>query len=549
MMIVSVMVLVIVLVLIGVSLKPMGLYMAAAFSESRIDRFFLPLENILFRISGIKNHKQTWKQYVLSMLLLNMVLLLFIYAVFRLQGVLPLNPFDISGMDPALAFNTAVSFITNTNLQHYSGESGLSLFSQVTAILFMMFAAPATALAIAIGFIRLLGSKPIGNFFEDFVRALVRVLLPISFITAIVFVALGMPQTFSGAVHATTMTGAEQTILRGPIGAFLSIKELGNNGGGFFGVNSAHPFENPNAYTNVLQCWLMLLLPASLPFTYGKLAGKPKQGVMLFGAMATVFLVMLAAGIAFEMEGNPMLQGAMMEGKETRFGVIGSVFYAIVTTAAETGAVNTMHDTLSPLTGMLALGNMLLNTVFGGVGTGFMNVILYVMIAVFIAGLMVGRTPAFLGKKLEGAEMKLLAITLLVHPILILIGTAIAMYFPAGNGAISNPGYHGLTQVLYEIASSAANNGSGFEGLGDATTFWNVLTGIIMFLGRYISIITLIAVAASLARKTAVQESKGSLRIGSPLFAGLLVATFFLVGALTFLPVLVLGPIAEYVTL
>ncbi|MFP7477056.1 potassium-transporting ATPase subunit KdpA [Terribacillus saccharophilus] len=548
-MIVSLVMLAIVLVVIGASLKPMGLYMAAAFSVSRLDRVFLPVENVLYHFSGIKKQKQTWKQYVLSLLLLNMVFLIFIYTVFRLQGILPLNPLDIAGMDPALAFNTAISFITNTNLQHYSGESGLSLFSQAAAILFMMFAAPASALSVAIGFIRLLGGKPIGNFFEDFVRALLRVLLPISFLAAIVFIALGMPQTFSGAVHATTMTGAEQTILRGPIGAFLSIKELGNNGGGFFGVNSAHPFENPNAYTNLLQCWLMLLLPASLPFTYGKMVGKPKQGVMLFGAMAAVFLVMLAAGIAAEIQGNPLLHGAMMEGKETRFGVIGSVFYAIVTTAAETGAVNTMHDTLSPLTGMLALGNMLLNTVFGGVGTGFMNVILYVMIAVFIAGLMVGRTPAFLGKKLEGAEMKLLAVTLLVQPILILVGTAIAIYFPAGSDAISNPGYHGLTQVLYEITSSAANNGSGFEGLGDATIFWNVLTGFIMFLGRYISIITLIAVAASLARKTAVQESKGSLRIDSPLFASLLVGTFFLVGALTFLPVLVLGPIAEYVTL
>ncbi|WP_175073300.1 potassium-transporting ATPase subunit KdpA [Terribacillus sp. AE2B 122] len=545
----SLIAMVLILVLIGLSLKPMGLYMAAVFSESRLDRAFFPIENIVYRLAGIKRQQQTWKQFLISMLLFNMVILLFVYLIFRLQGVLPLNPLHITGMDPALAFNTAVSFMTNTNLQHYSGESGLTLFSQTAAILFMMFVAPGTALAAAIGFIRLLGSKPLGNFFETFVRSIVRILLPVSLVMAIVFIALGVPQTFSAVAHVTTLSGLEQTILRGPVGSFLAIKELGNNGGGFFGVNSAHPFENPNAYTNVLQLWLMFLLPASLPFAYGKIIGKPKQGLMLFGAMVVVFLVMLVAGVAAEVQGNPVLQGTMMEGKETRFGVIGSVFYAIVTTATETGAVNTMHDTLSPLTGMLALGNMLLNTVFGGVGAGFMNVMLYVMIAVFIAGLMVGRTPAFLGKKLEGTEMKLLAFTLLVQPILILVGTAIAMYIPAGNGAISNPGYHGLTQVLYEITSSAANNGSGFEGLGDATVFWNILTGIIMFLGRYISIITLIAVAASLARKTAVQESKGSLRIDSPLFASLLVGTFFLVGALTFLPALVLGPIAEYVTL
>ncbi|QXE03505.1 potassium-transporting ATPase subunit KdpA [Terribacillus sp. DMT04] len=546
---VSLLVLAVILILIGCTLKPMGLYMAAAFSDSRMDRIFLPVENFLYRLAGLRKEQQNWKQFLTAMLLLNFVILLFVYAIFRFQGVLPLNPLHIAGMDPALAFNTAVSFMTNTDLQHYSGESGLSLFSQTAAVLFMMFIAPATALSSAIGFIRLLGGKPIGNFYETFLRSLTRLFVPLAFVMAVIFIALGVPQTFSAVVHATGLNGAEQTILRGPVSSFLVIKELGNNGGGFFGVNSAHPFENPNAYTNMLQYWLMLLLPASLPFTYGKMINKPKQGAMLFWAMTVVFFIMGIASLITEIQVNPLIQQAVMEGKETRFGVIGSVMYAVITTATETGAVNTMHDTLSPITGMLALGNMLLNTVFGGVGAGFMNVMLYVMIAVFLAGLMVGRTPALLGKKLEGKEMKLLAAALLIQPVLILIGTALAIYLPAGNGAISNPGYHGLTQVLYEITSSAANNGSGFEGLGDATVFWNILTGVVMFLGRYLSIILLLAVAASLAGKPAVRESIGSLRTDQPLFASLLVGTFFLVGALTFLPVLVLGPIAEYVTL
>jgi potassium-transporting ATPase potassium-binding subunit len=479
-----------------------------------------------------------------------------VYIVFRIQGVLPLNPSDIPGMDPTLAFNTAISFMTNTNLQHYSGESGLSYLSQMIGILFMMFAAPGTALAVCIAFVRGLSGNNIGNFYVDLIRTITRVLLPIAFVTSFIFIALGVPQTLEPTVTAHTVEGAQQYIARGPVGAFLSIKELGNNGGGFFGVNSAHPFENPNALSNTLQILLMLLLSISLPFTYGRMVGNIKQGRVLFVSMAMMFIVLLGTTLVSEYQGNPVLnqmginheQGSM-EGKEVRFGAGLSALYAVVTTASETGAVNTMHDTLTPIGGMITLSNMLLNTVFGGVGAGFINVIMYAMIAVFLSGLMVGRTPEYLGKKIEGKEMKLIAVTLLIQPLLILGASALALYTPLGNEAISNPGFHGISQVVYEYTSSAANNGSGFEGLGDATPFWNISTGIVMYIGRFFSLVTMLAVAGSLASKKLVPETVGTFRTDTTLFGVILVGVLLIVGALTFFPTLVLGPIAEYLTL
>lgn len=536
----------------------MGTYMAYAFehNKTRLDSFFGPFENLLFKIGGVKQENQTWKQYALALVLTNGFMMLLIYAVFRLQGVLPLNPENVSGMDPTLAFNTAVSFMTNTNLQHYSGESGLSYLSQMLGILFMMFAAPATALAACITLIKALARKRIGNFFVDLTRAITRVLLPISIVVTIIMVAFGMPQTFESPVTAQTIEGEEQEIFRGPVASFLTIKELGNNGGGFFGINSSHPFENPNPITNLLQILLMLLLTTSLPFTYGKMVGNPKQGRILFTSMASIFLILLSGALFSEYQGNPVInqlpmQGnqASMEGKEVRFGVGQSTLYAMVTTASETGAVNTLHDNLMPLTGMIALVNMMLNTVFGGVGAGFMNVLMYAMIAVFISGLMVGRTPEFLGKKIEGREMKLIALTLLIHPLLILGSTALASFTPLGNSAISNPGFHGLSQMLYEYTSSAANNGSGFEGLGDATPFWNISTGLVMYVGRFFSIVTLLAVAGSLLAKQSVPETSGTLKTDNSLFGVIFIATTIIVGALTFFPVLVLGPVAEFLTL
>ncbi|WP_028400313.1 potassium-transporting ATPase subunit KdpA [Ectobacillus panaciterrae] len=537
--------------------KPMGTYLEKALRSNspRINKVFGWIEKPIFKIAGITGGNQSWKQYAVSLVLLNSFMIVVAYFVFRLQGILPLNPMKIAGMEPTLAFNTAISFITDTDLQHYSGETGASYLTQMF-LTFMMFAAPATTLALAIAFIRGLAGKELGNFFVDFTRSITRVLLPIALLTSFVFVAFGVPQTFDSAVTAQTVEGAKQVIQRGPVASFLSIKELGNNGGGFFGANSAHPFENPTALSNVLQMILMMLLPTSLPFTYGRMVGNKKQGRILFVSMLMLFLIGFGTLVTAEFSGNPVLndlgiqhdQGSM-EGKEVRFGTVWSALYTTVTTAAETGAVNTMHDTLTPIGGMIPLVNMMLNTVFGGVGAGFINVIMYAMIAVFISGLMVGRTPEFLGKKIEGKEMKLIAVTLLFQPLLILGASAIAFSTSLGTDAISNPGFHGLTQAVYEYTSSAANNGSGFEGLGDNTPFWNISTAIVMYLGRFFGLVTMLAVAASLKEKRLVPETVGTFRTDNSLFGGIFVGTIFIVGALTFFPILVLGPIAEFLTL
>ena len=537
--------------------KPTGIYLEKAFQGSKkLDKVFGPFEKLIFKITGVKEYNQTWKQYALSLVLLNGFMIVVVYFIFRLQGVLPLNPAHIEGMEPTLAFNTAISFMTDTNLQHYSGENGLSYLSQLIGITFLMFAAPATTLALVMAFIRGLAGKELGNFFVDFTRALTRVFLPIAFVTALVFVALGVPQTLDGAVTAQTIDGVKQSIVRGPVASFVSIKELGNNGGGFFGTNSTHPFENPGQMSNILQMMLMMLLPTALPFTYGRMVGNKKQGRILFVSLFMVFLLGFITITTSELNGNPALnamgiehvQGST-EGKEVRFGTVFSSLYATVTTAAETGAVNTMHDTLTPIGGLVPLVNMMLNTVYGGVGAGFVNIITYAIIAVFISGLMVGRTPEFLGKKIEGKEMKLIAVTILFHPLLILGFSALALSTSLGTDAISNLGFHGLTQVVYEYTSSAVNNGSGFEGLGDATTFWNITTGLVMFLGRYFSLVTMLAVAASLKEKTVVPEPVGTFRTANGLFGGIFIGTIVIVGALTFFPMLVLGPIAEFLTL
>ncbi|PFR27165.1 potassium-transporting ATPase subunit KdpA [Bacillus cereus] len=537
--------------------KPMGAYLEKAFQGSKtLNKVFGPIERLIFKIGGIKQNNQSWIQYALAMLLTNGCMILFVYLVFRLQGILPLNPSKIEGMEPTLAFNTAISFMTNTNLQHYSGESGLSYLSQMIGITFMMFTAPATTLALAIAFIRGLAGKELGNFFVDFVRAIIRVLMPIAFVMALIFVAQGMPQTFSGTAVAHTLEGAKQMIPRGPLASLESIKMLGNNGGGFFGVNSAHPFENPTAITNVLQMMLMMLITTSLPFTYGRMIGSKKQGRILFVSMLMMFIIGFGTVVTAELQGSPVLNHlgmdnteGNMEGKEVRFGTVMASLFATVTTASETGGVNAMHDTFTPIGGMLPLVNMLLNTVFGGVGAGFINVIMYAMIAVFISGLMVGRTPEFLGKKLEGKEMKLIAVTLLFQPLLILGASAIAFSTNLGTDAITNSGFHGITQVIYEFTSSAANNGSGFEGLADNTPFWNISTGLVMYLARFFGLVTMLAVAASLKEKTLVPKTVGTFRTDNGLFGGIFVGTIFIVGALTFFPVLVLGPIAEFLTL
>lgn len=537
--------------------RPIGIYMAGVFDNSGaprpLDSVFGPIDRFLFTCFGIKDKSQSWKAYAFTAVATNVLMIVVTYAIFRLQGVLPLNPNGIPGMEPGLAFNTAISFMTNTNLQHYSGENGLSLLSQMMGIIYLMFTAPATALAAVIAVIRGLTGKPLGNFLADLVRSITRIFLPIAIVASVLFIWNGVPQSLSPMESAVTVEGAEQPIPLGPVGAMMSIKELGNNGGGHFGANSAHPFENPNGVTNLIHILLMLMLCTGLPFTYSRMVGNKKEGRVLFVSMAILFLIMLSSSLTAEYMGNPVLNAAglsgpgSMEGKEVRIGVAQSSLYSVVTTASETGGVNNMHDTLTPLGGLIPMANMMLNTVFGGVGAGFMNVLLYVMIAVFLSGLMVGRTPEFLGRKLESREMKLLAVTLLVHPILILVPTAIAVATQADT--LSNPGFHGLSQALYEFTSSAANNGSGFEGLGDATPFWNISTGIVMFLGRYVSLITLLAVAGSMAKKQPIPNTSGTFQTNTALFGIVFVGTVLIVGALTFFPAVVLGPVAEHLTL
>ncbi|SDY12914.1 K+-transporting ATPase ATPase A chain [Evansella caseinilytica] len=541
--------------------KPFGHYLANIFDyesgkRSIGDKWLLPFEKLVINISGLHTKTQNWKQYLFALMATNTLMIAIVYLIFRLQGVLPLNPEGVASMEASLAFNTAISFMTNTNLQHYSGESGLSYLSQMIGILFMMFAAPATALAVCMAFIRGITGKKLGNFFVDFIRSITRVLLPISIVFGLAFVALGMPQTLGGPVTVETLEGDVQEIAVGPVGSFLAIKQLGNNGGGYFGVNSSHPFENPDGISNMLQIILMFLITASLPLAYGKMSGNVKQGWILCAAMWLMFASFSAVAVSGEYSGNPAMEQlgigagqASMEGKEARFTPAESAFYAVTTTATETGAVNNMHDTLTPLSGLVTLANMMLNTVFGGVGAGFMNVIMYAMIAVFLTGLMIGRTPEFLGKKLESSEMKIISVTLLLHPLLILGFSALALATDMGNASITNEGFHGISQVIYEYSSAAANNGSGFEGLDDDTPFWNVTTGIVMYIGRFLPLAAMLAVAHSLLRKKRIPESSGTMRTDEPIFGGLFIMCTLIVGALTFLPALVIGPVAEWVTL
>ncbi|WP_139993668.1 potassium-transporting ATPase subunit KdpA [Paenibacillus paridis] len=551
----------VVVFLLVLLVKPLGTYVYHVFSNeaNRLDKVFGSSERLIFKIIGLKRREgMGWKKYVLSFVATNFILAAISYLILRLQHALPLNPNGTGSMEPTLTFNTVISFITNTNLQHYSGESALSYFSQMAVIMMMMFTSAATGFSVAMAFVRGITSKgqTIGNFFEDFVKAHTRIFLPLSFVITLVLVALQVPQTLDPTLTVKTLEGAMQQIAIGPVASLESIKHLGTNGGGFFGVNSAHPFENPNPLTNVIQILSMWALPASLPYAFGLFAKNKKQGWVIFTAMMCLFIVFLSFAYTSEKTGNPALsalgidasQGSM-EGKEVRFGIAQSALFTTVTAAATTGTVNNMHDTLTPIGGLVPLAEMMLNVVFGGKGVGLINMLMYAILAVFICGLMVGRTPEFLGRKIEPREMKLIAVAILVHPFIILVPTAIAFMTDLGQGAITNAGFHGISQVLYEYTSSAANNGSGFEGLGDNTPFWNISTGLVMLLGRYISMIAMLAVAGSLMSKRHVPETLGTFRTGNGLFTALLIGTVLLIGALTFLPVIVLGPVAEYLTL
>ncbi|MCR8632554.1 potassium-transporting ATPase subunit KdpA [Paenibacillus radicis (ex Xue et al. 2023)] len=551
----------VVIVILALLVKPVGTYLYHVFSNeaNRTDKWFSFIEKPIFSLIGLKERKgMTWKTYALSFIITNIVLVAVSYLILRMQKYLPLNPNGIDNMEETLTFNTVISFMTNTNLQHYSGESGLSYFSQMAVIMMMMFTSAATGFSVAIAFIRGITSKgeTIGNFFEDFVKAHVRVFFPLAFVVTLLLVALQVPQTLQPTITATGLEGTGQQIAIGPVASLESIKHLGTNGGGFFGVNSAHPFENPNPLTNVIEILSMWVLSAALPYTFGLFAKNRKQGWVIFSAMMILFVMFLSLSYAAESSGNPVLnklgidasQGSM-EGKETRFGIAQSALFTTVTTAATTGSVNNMHDTLTPLGGITPLALMMLNCVFGGKGVGLVNMLMYAILAVFLAGLMVGRTPEFLGRKIEAREMKLIAIAILAHPLIILAPTAIALVTELGKAGITNPSFHGISQVLYEYTSSAANNGSGFEGLGDNTPFWNISTGLVMLFGRYVSMVAMLAVAGSLLRKQWVPETIGTFRTDNRLFAGILVGTVLIIGALTFLPGIVLGPIAEYLTI
>ena len=548
------------LALLYVLVFPVGRYIAAVFTGRRIwlDRVFDPIDNAIYRLAGIDPRaQQTWRRYFVTMLLTNAVMFVMLFVILELQHVLPLNPDGAGPVDPFLAFNTAASFITNTNWQNYAGENTLSYFSQLFAIIFPQFTSAATGLAAGAAFIRgLAGSRELGNFYVDLTRITTRILLPVSFAAAIVFVALGVPATFGGAVQADTLDGVQQTITRGPIAALASIKHLGTNGGGWFNTNSAHPFEDPNALSNVLELVLMAILPMGLVYAFGVMTNRMRQAWTFFWVMAAFFVAFLIVAYVGETNGNPLLNAlgldpaqGNMEGHEVRFGQALTAMFVTATTAFTTGTVNAMHDSLTPLASITPLAQMMLNMVFGGKGVGLINLAIFVILAVFLTGLMVGRTPEFLGKKIEAHEVKLAAAAFLMHPLLILGSMAITLVLSLDLSSIFNPGSHGFSELLYMFTSEAANNGSAFGGITGNTNWFNTSGGIVMLLGRYVSIALMLALAGSLAAKKAVPVSLGTMRTDGRLFGGVLAGTVLVIGALTFFPTLALGPIAEHLAM
>jgi K+-transporting ATPase ATPase A chain len=547
----------------------LGGYMYRVFSGRRtlLDPLFVPIERLVLRVTGVDpNDQQDWKRYSVSLLISNICMWLATFAVVTLQQVLPLNPDGIANMEPTLAFNTISSFTTNTNLQHYSGETGLSYFSQMFTISFLQFVTAATGVAAAVATIRGLAGnrlKELGNFYVDLTRATVRVFLPLAILVSIILMWQGTPMTFEGAAKATTLEGPEQTIARGVTAGVVSIKQLGTNGGGYFGPNSAHPYENPTPISNFVETWSITIIPMSMVVMLGYMVKRRKLAVVIFATMLALYLPMLVFGVAQEAGGNPAIARmgidqatGSMEGKEVRFGAGLSALWAVTTTVTSNGSVNSMHDSLTPLGGLMPLIGMWLNNIFGGVGVGFINMLIFVIVAVFVAGMMIGRTPEFLGKKVEAKEMKLASLALLWHPLAILTGTAVACYVwatTADPGSalawLKNPGPHGFSEMLYEFTSATANNGSGFEGLGDNTPFWNISTGMVMLLSRYIPIIAPLALAGFLAAKPAAPETAGSLSAESATFGVTLWAVIVILGLLMFMPVAVLGPIAEHLAL
>jgi K+-transporting ATPase ATPase A chain len=512
------------------------------------------LDRFVSRLGGVRcGESQPWHRYVLSMLVFNAVMFAVVFIIFTTQTALPLNPDGKENMSADLAFNTAASFTSNTNLQHYSGEQQLSYFSQLFAIMWLQFVSAATGIAALTALCRGLAGKPaIGNFYRDLARATVLVLLPLAAVVAVGLVLCGTPMTLQGSAVATTLEGLTQTISRGPVAAVVAIKQIGTNGGGYFGPNSTHPFENPNFVSNIIENASIIIIPMAAVWMFGRIVGSWKQAAVVFAVMGMLYAGLVGTAMVTEqaptaaLAGLPVVESMNLEGKELRLGASAGPLWAISTTATSNGSVNAMHDSLNPLTGMMPMIGMWLNVAFGGVGVGFINMFLYIITAVFIAGMMVGRTPEYLGKKVEAREMKFALLALLAHPLFILGGVAIFAATPWGTATVQDPGPHGLSEIIYEFSSAAANNGSGFEGLGDNTPPWNIATGTVMLLARFIPIILPLAIAGSLANKKRQAESAGTFRTDGVLFGVILVGVILIVGALLFLPLGVLGPIAEH---
>lgn len=542
---------------------PLGRYIGKVYSghSTWLDKLLNPMDRLIFKFIGVNPEKEmNWKNHLSALLTINLIWFLFSMLVLMTQGVLPLNPDKNPSMTADLAFNTSISFISNTNLQHYSGETGVSYLGQLILMLFQFISAAAGMAICAVVFIAMKEkvTDKLGNFYMLFVKSITRILLPLSIVLAILLLFAGTPMTFKGKDQFISLQGDTVNVSRGPAAAMVAIKQLGTNGGGFFGANSAHPLENPSYFTNIIENISIILIPIAMIFALGFIIQKKRFAWMVFGIMTLGFFLFLVPSIYLEMKGNDSISKmgivqnlGSMEGKEVRFGPAASAYWGITTTVTSNGSVNAMHDSFTPLTGMFAMLGMMVNAFYGGVGVGFLNFYIFIIIAVFISGLMVGRTPEFLGKKIEAKEMKIAAIIALLHPFLILVGTALSSYIFAHNpslyaGWLNNPGNHGFSEMLYEYTSSSANNGSGFEGLGDNTAWWNISCGIIMLLARFLPIIGPVAIAGILANKKYTPISAGTLKTDTGTFGMMIFAVIFIIAALSFFPALTLGPIAEY---
>lgn len=532
----------------------LGGFMAKVFNGEKtwLTPALKPVEGFIYKLSDVDNREEmSWKEYAVALLVFNVLGFLAVFALMLAQGALPLNPQGIGGTSGFLAFNTAVSFMTNTNWQAYSGEAALSYLTQMLGLSVQNFVSAATGIAVMIALTRGIARKQasgVGNFWVDLTRTTLYILLPLSLLLAVVLISQGVVQSFGTYMQTTTLEGRSQVIPLGPAASQIAIKQLGTNGGGFFGVNSAHPFENPTPFSNFFQVFAILLLPAALTYTYGKMVGSVRQGWTIFAAMLAVLLVVLAVSLWAETSYNTVLQTSVqMEGKEQRFGTANSVLWGMTTTVASNGSVNAMHDSFSPLAGGLTMLNIMLGEViFGGVGAGMYGMLMFVVITVFIAGLMVGRTPEYLGKKIESFEVQMAMLTILAPSAVILIGTMIAVLIPQGLSSLNNQGPHGFSEILYAFTSAAGNNGSAFAGLTVDTSFYNIALGIGMLVGRFGVILPALAIAGSMVGKKYTPPSLGTFPTDKPLFAALLIAVIAIVGALTFFPALSLGPIVEH---